>query len=264
MRKSQFRRLKSDKIIQTLRHLHERIDDRFHQRKRGLTTICEELLDVAEEARGNVERLRRANVWLRLVPVLVTAIIAYLTYLMFAGIDRQLALPAGIDTSDPRLYSDLKKLLDVLRQIKADIAIPIALAVPVPLIITMFAFIFRLETLWKRRQTLRYLHELRSIIHVVDMHQLTKDPRYVPKQNEPDFVGGEDLVYYLDYCAELLSIAGKVAALYAESSHDPVVIEAVSDLGSITADLSNKIWQKVNIVERQLLAPVSSTVPAAA
>jgi hypothetical protein len=47
----------------------------------------------------------------------------------------------------------------------------------------------------------------------------------------------------------MLSLAAKVAALYAQSTKDPVVIETASDLAQITSNLSNKIWQKINIVQ---------------
>ena len=34
----------------------------------------------------------------------------------------------------------------------------------------------RLESRWKRGRALASLHTLRSLAHVIDMHQLTKDP----------------------------------------------------------------------------------------
>ena len=37
-------------------------------------------------------------------------------------------------------------------------------------------FLVTIETRVKRRRALRAIHELRSIAHVIDMHQLTKDP----------------------------------------------------------------------------------------
>ena len=37
-------------------------------------------------------------------------------------------------------------------------------------------FLFSLEARSKRRQALAGLNDLRSIAHVIDMHQLTKDP----------------------------------------------------------------------------------------
>ena len=70
--------------------------------------------------------------------------------------------------------------------------------------------------------------------------------------SDPDHVSGDKLLRYLDYCSELLSISGKIAALYAESSHDPLIIETVNDLGQITSNLGNKIWQKLNTVEAKL------------
>ena len=57
---------------------------------------------------------------------------------------------------------------------------------------------------------------------------------------------------YLDYCAELLALTGKVAALHAQHLPDPVVVEAVSDLERLTSALSQKIWQKITIVDRLL------------
>jgi hypothetical protein len=46
-----------------------------------------------------------------------------------------------------------------------------------------------------------------------------------------------------------LSLTAKVAALYAQSSKDPVVIAAASDIGQITTNLSNKIWQKIALMQ---------------
>jgi hypothetical protein len=66
-----------------------------------------------------------------------------------------------------------------------------------------------------------------------------------------------ELVRYLDYCSEMLSLVAKVAALYAQDVRDPVVIETVSDLESMTTNLSRKVWQKISIVEHmhQSVAP---------
>jgi hypothetical protein len=47
----------------------------------------------------------------------------------------------------------------------------------------------------------------------------------------------------------MLSITGKVAALFAQSVNDAVVIEAVNDIEAIGSSLSRKIWQKITLVE---------------
>jgi hypothetical protein len=58
-----------------------------------------------------------------------------------------------------------------------------------------------------------------------------------------------ELVRYLDYCSEMLSLTAKLAALYAEKLSDPVVVDTVGDLERLTSDLSGKIWQKITIVQ---------------
>ena len=109
----------------------------------------------------------------------------------------------------------------------------------------------------QRQRMLRLLHQLRSLAHVVDMHQLTKDP----EQREAAFVvpqvGAELLRQYLSYCSELLSLVGKAAALCAEESQDPLVLASVGDLETMTAELSQTIWQKISALPQD----VSSAPP---
>jgi hypothetical protein len=46
----------------------------------------------------------------------------------------------------------------------------------------------------------------------------------------------------------MLALIGKLAALYAERSRDAVVIDAVSEVETLTANLGRKIWQKIMII----------------
>ena len=133
-------------------------------------------------------------------------------------------------------------------------------------------FVLTLETRWKRDRALEALHELRSIIHVIDMHQLPKDP----SSDRPATVAVSDdgapqrvlspfeLTRYLDYCSEMLSLTGKVAAIYAQSTKDSIVIDAASDIGQITTNLSSKIWQKITLVQAREARNVPLPLPAAA
>lgn len=116
-------------------------------------------------------------------------------------------------------------------------------------------FLFTLESRRRRMQALRAIHELRSIAHIVDMHQLTKDPDAVmapehatpssPRRSMTRF----ELSRYLDYCSELLSITSKLAALHAQHVQDPVVLDAVNGIQNLTHGLSGKIWQKIMILD---------------
>ena len=115
-------------------------------------------------------------------------------------------------------------------------------------------FLWALPERRERRTLLLLLHRLRSMAHVVDMHQLDKDPEqsrpdYVPTpMSPPDRMGAEDLHHYFDYCSELVSLIAKAAALCAEHTSDSVVLGTVSDLETLAAQMSQKIWQKISLL----------------
>ena len=116
-------------------------------------------------------------------------------------------------------------------------------------------FLISLETRLKRNRSLRDLHVFRSIAHVIDMHQLTKDPSsalasdHVTASSPQRTMTPFELTRYLDYCSEMLSLTSKLAAVYAQNLPDPVVIDAVYDIESLTTNLSQKIWQKITILD---------------
>jgi len=98
------------------------------------------------------------------------------------------------------------------------------------------------------------VHELRSLAHIIDMHQLTKSPDHYLKESHRTKYSIEvryDLYQvrrYLDYCSELLAMVSKVAMLYLEDQSDPVVLDAVDQIENLTTSLSRKIWQKVSVM----------------
>lgn len=115
-------------------------------------------------------------------------------------------------------------------------------------------FLVTIPARLRRRQLLQVLHRLRSFAHVVDMHQLTKDPerlRSAPAPTPKSAVNDLDAVElgrYLDYCSELLSLVSKTAALCADESTDAVVLDTVSEIESLTLGMSRKIWQKISLL----------------
>ncbi len=137
------------------------------------------------------------------------------------------------------------------------------------------AALVRLEARLKRQHVARSLHQLRAVIHVIDMHQMTKDPAaltadYVPTDASPiRNLSAAELERYLDYCSELLAITGKLAALYAQAVADDGVAAAVNDIETLGSNLSRKIWQKITLLHAptapvvRAQAPVRSARPAA-
>ncbi|WP_088818120.1 hypothetical protein [Kytococcus aerolatus] len=115
-------------------------------------------------------------------------------------------------------------------------------------------FLLFLPQRWERSRMLALLHRLRSAAHVVDMHQLTEDPENLRPGYRPteasvqDPMGRPEMGHYLEYCAELLHLVGKVAALCAEASDDDLVLDTVSDVEQLTSGLAGTIWRKIALL----------------
>jgi hypothetical protein len=224
-----YRNLSSDKIIETLVVLSERINERFP--KSGLYWVCEELTQMAKLTSARAASISKPVLWLR---ALLLAIAAASVLVLYA-----LATWAShLRASD--------ELAGALQGFDATVNLAIIAGGAV-------LFLTTLEARMKRSQALKALHEFRSIAHVIDMHQLTKDPSALggPRTSaSPDrSMTRYELVRYLSYCSELLSLASKAAAVYAENIHDPAIVDAVGDIERLTTNLSQKIWQKITLVE---------------
>ena len=254
-----------NKIVATTAKLKQRIDERFPGS--GLGNVCGELLKVARESESRVKEISEPNYLLRCLSAGLMA----LGLLVLAYVGNIIEYKHASDN-----------LFGVLEGI--DSAFNILLLMGATAI-----FLWGLEGRNRRQKALEDLHALRSIIHVIDMHQLTKDPS---AGSFVSFRGGSDgdtpaspvrkltphqLTRYLDYCSEMLSLSAKVAALYAQGSGDAVVVETASELGQVTTNMSGKIWQKIELVHRLeerarptpapgpdvTPAPASETPPAA-
>jgi hypothetical protein len=249
-----FRTLDAGKVVQSLQQLSRRIDERFPGA--GLVGVSVELTDIAKDTSARSAEIAKPAIFTRLFVMLVflggLALLGYVGFLIL---------------SKTKASDDLFGTIQGI-----DAAFNIVLLTGA----TLF-FMFSLEERGKRRRALKALHELRSIVHVIDMHQLTKDPSSAtsvsqatassPKRTLTPF----ELTRYLDYCSELLSLTAKVAVLYAQSFPDPVVTETVNDIERTTASLSQKVWQKIMIIEAEgrhnemmLLLATSAKTPSSA
>lgn len=224
-----YRSLSSEKIIATLEQLQERISERFPGS--GLSSVCSEVVSLARQTSSRITKVSQPIWSLRLALLaLLTSVVALAVYFAMEA--------SALKTSD--------ELTETMQGVDAGVNLLIVLG-------GAAFFLGSLETRIKRDRALKALHELRSIIHVIDMHQLTKDPSmlgHIRTRSSPDRpMTPFQLIRYLDYCSELLSLTAKCAALYAQKLSDPVVIETVGAIELLTSDLSNKIWQKITIVE---------------
>jgi hypothetical protein len=225
--------LSADHVGDTVAQLERRIDARFGER--GLTKAARDLGDLVALARSEAgesrERLRRATLTARATSiVIVVATLSLLALSLRPAVTDGLAKPTDWVSLAESVVNDLVFVV---------IAVVFLWAIPE-----------RLE----RRALLRLLHRLRSLAHVIDMHQLSKDPEQVSPTYTPTAqsvrhgLDADRMRHYLGYCSEMLSLTAKTAALCAEHSTDGVVLETISTIETLTTELSNKIWQKISLL----------------
>jgi hypothetical protein len=225
-----YRSLDPEKVAGTIELLGRRVEARFPGS--GLARVCAELLGIAR-------RTAETTAWIGRPILALRVAVALLAALVVAGLA---ATVAGL-----RVRLTPESLTELVQGLESGIND----------LIFVGAFLFFLVTLErrvKRGRALKAIHELRSIAHVIDMHQLTKDPELVLDRGEatgvlpPRTMSRFELSRYLDYCSEALSLTGKVAALYIRDFDDPVALQAVNEVEDLTTGLSRKIWQKLSIL----------------
>lgn len=226
----QYRSLKSEEIVKTITRLHGRIGERFPNS--GLVNVAQEVRDIAAEAKDLSGKINRPHKLYRSLSVaLIIGIISLFLFIL----------------SQLGAVKKLPSMLEFLEFLEAGISSMVFIGAGI-------FFLWSLETRYKRHLILKAIHELRSLAHVVDMHQLTKDPETLfmhknkTKSSPERKLTPYQIHRYLDYCSELLSIISKVGSLYVDEFADQASLNAVDSLQTLTNGLSRKIWQKLNIL----------------
>ena len=232
-------------VERTAGALYRRVEQRFPGS--GLSAIALDLEHVAQQTRERAAWISRPILGLRISVAVLIALIA-------AGL-----LSTVVALGRPKEPLEVFQFIQVLEAGINDVV----------LVGAAVFFLTTLESRLKRGRALRALRELRAIAHIIDMHQLTKDPEWVLQRGEetgvlpPRRMTRFQLSRYLDYCSEMLSITGKIAALYIQDFDDDGALAAVNEVESLTTGLSRKIWQKLMILyamgpEAQAAGPIAA------
>ena len=231
-----FRTLDGKLIAETAQRLARRINDRFPES--GLRRVADELCAMADEAVARIEHIQRPY-WRLRIAVGTVAVIGIVLVVWGA--------------LDARIRDDIHRGIDVssfIQTVESIIGTTVFLG-------AALIFLWTTERRLKRVRALRALDELRSVAHIVDMHQLTKDPERSLRQEAQDTPNSPDrtaltpfeLGRYLDYCSEMCALVGKLSALHGAGVDDPVVLAAVDQIEVLTTGLSRKVWQKIMLLD---------------
>ena len=225
------------KIVETIGRLNERIAARFPDS--SLLDVSKHLLTLGKRAETQAESFGQ--------PFLILRILAGLLSLA-------LVICVSLTLFFVKLPDRPIELVDYLQGLDSG-------ANQVVLSGAAIYFLLSVETRLKRRRALAIVNQLRSIAHVIDMHQLTKDPeRIVPKElmlpSSPKRDMSElNLSRYLDYSCEMLSLVGKIAVVYVQHFDDAVAIASANEVEDLCTSLSRKIWQKIMLIHSSPTAP---------
>ena len=221
--------------------MRDRIDNQFPDS--GLGRVADELIAVGGEVAECADYLNSPNWPIRIFAGLLIAGMIAVLYLATPPLD----LPTGAHK-----YSGVQSIAAVL-----NIVAVVGVAV---------LFLLRLETNLKRRRAHGVIHQLRSLAHVVDMHQLSKDPAGRRRAPEPEIAASPkgamsppSLGRYLDYCTDLLSLTGKLSALLVQRFKDQAVLGEVNEIEALTSALSGRIWQKIQLREYRASTRVNAS-----
>lgn len=228
-----YRALDPAKLLETIRLFHKRIVRVFPGS--GLSEVSAELEGTAQHCFAEVEKQKRPLWGLRCAVAL--------------GVLLLLMLPLEICwlLRFPVKFDDFGEFVQA-----TDAGFNV-----VVLLVGAVIFLVSMENRVKQRSALKVLHELRSLAHVVDMHQLNKDPMMdlsaldegARLSTRPKAIKqAQDLWYYLSFSTDLLSVVGKLAACFGQSQTDRTILDTVNEIESVSTALSRKIWQKMSLV----------------
>lgn len=227
-----YREINPTKLIDSVGKMADRVEEQFPSS--GLSAVANEVAAVAEGTVARVAEIKKPRIGLRIgVGIMVLLVL-----------------------SGPLLFSfllsfseEVTNLGDFLEATDAGLHMLLVLAGGI-------YFLVGMENRMRRNQALDAIAEFRSLTHLVDLHQINKNPgldSLKPPENDKRTVRSDEaLASYLDFSGDLLSIVGKLAAYYAQNLSDRVVLDAVNEIETLTCSLSNKLWLKILVLREMM------------
>ena len=218
----------SIKIKKTINKLEWRILERFPNS--NLLIISKNLSLLLEETNNNIAENNKPNYIVRIILTLIvaTSIILFVKIISFTNFEEEIDSLNSVTALSDSLFNVIFLLSAGLLSL------------------------FSIENKIKRKKIIKTINKLRSFLHVVDMHQLTKDPivndnNHIQTMNSPiRTLTNYELKRYLDYSSEMISLVSKISTLFAQHFQDEVIISKVNEIESLSSALTQKIWLKIN------------------
>lgn len=223
-------RIQHEKIVASLAQLAQRIEERFPNS--GLLQLTQEIQSEVKGIPDSFVVISQSPRAFGFFKFLVIALVIG----AIAGMVSQIEMTQDFWTAG------------VFSQVLASL---VQLAVYVGILIL---FVFTFEKKVKTKKALACMNAYREFAHLIDLHQLAKDPTTFLKNYQPSSASRKNdlgkflMSRYLAYCNELLSFLGKATALYVHQFPFEPLMSAADQIEDLTTGLSIRIWQKNSVL----------------
>lgn len=226
-------RIQHQKIVISLKQLVLRIEERFPGS--GLLHLANDITADIEKIPQSIENINHAPKYIGFLKLLVILLI----FGTMAGLVSQIEITKDFWTAGvfSQVFSSLVQLVVYLS--------------------VLVIFVFSYEKKIKLKKALSCINSYREFAHLIDLHQLAKDPATFMKDYKPgrasrkNELGKFSMSRYLAYCNELLSLLGKATALYVHNFPDEALMAAADQIEDLTTGLSIRIWQKNSLLNEE-------------
>lgn len=187
-----------------------------------LNNTCESMLTISREINRTIKEVNKRN-------YIVTGLLCILSVLIFSSITytwKKLNI-----TFTEINVSDFVQMFD------ASFSFLILLG-------SGALFLISYQSKARKKKLTRAISKLTGLAHVIEAHQLSKDPHSHPFQDD------EQLIKYLGHCSDLLALTSKIGFLYVQAFDDPETQAVESGLENLISGISRKVWQKIMIIQK--------------
>jgi len=217
-------RLEPSRLIEAAERLDQAVRERLPNTH--LAKLSGEILTIARETARRVKEAQRPIFRIRILSALAlgTAVVG------IVFIARHVQYRAEVEN-----------VSEVLEGIDAGFNILILLG-------GMLLYLTTLESRIKKRRVMENLHELKELLHLVDMNQLAHPPQlFANTSTDPTQAVGRDSFYLIAHI-RMFSLIGNLAAAYSQNVKDDSVLRMAGHIETMASGYTEKLWEMSNLL----------------
>lgn len=214
-------------LKETIITLELKINENFPEA--SLKKKCHAMLDLLDETNKKIIEVEKPKILIRVLQVSIISLAIFLIFLIF-----DITNFKTINPNEITLLNNVIAISDAFFNI-------------IVVLLAGLYYLLNLELKKNRKIIIPTINKLRSFLHVIDMHQQTKNLINVDSSKEK--ISNQKLREYLEHSSKMISLVSKIAALYIQKFQDEDIITKVNEIENLSTGLTQKIWQKIIVLK---------------